>query len=159
MQIETANNLAKHARSAKSHKRKRNGGRYGLCLAAAVFVAAACATWNAGADQRSGALFAQTKQENDTAAIMRGRRIFEKRCVMCHGVTGKGDGIRAMSLPVRPANLSTSKMSDAEKARIIEKGGAAVGRSPLMPVWGNEFSKKEIGDLVKYLRAINIARK
>lgn len=130
-----------------------------------VLFAVALTTWNApefffrSALPENGGLFAQSAEENETAAIMRGRRIFEKRCVMCHGATGKGDGIRAMSLAVRPANLSVSKLSEAEQARIIEKGGAAVGRSPLMPVWGNEFSRKEIQNLVKYLQAINITRK
>ncbi|MEQ9365801.1 MAG: cytochrome c [Leptospirales bacterium] len=153
--------------SFKSHylrnPRRRAARKPGrIYFAAAILTVSAFSVWNTdwlvGGEERGG-LRAQSQMESDTAAIMRGRRIYEKRCVMCHGLTGKGDGIRAMSLDVRPANLSMSRLSDAEQERIIEKGGAAVGRSPLMPVWGSEFSRKEIKDLVKYLRAINIARK
>ena len=141
-----------------------NRSSRGTTIFTTVLFAVAFAGWNApklvlkNAFPNDSGLFAQSAEENKTAAIMRGRRIFEKRCVMCHGATGKGDGIRAMSLAVRPANLSISKMSEAEQARIIERGGAAVGRSPLMPVWGSEFSRTEIQNLVKYLQAINITR-
>jgi mono/diheme cytochrome c family protein len=74
--------------------------------------------------------------------------------VLCHGKAARGDGPNSSFLPVRPANLQKSLLSDAQKEAIIRLGGAAVGRSQYMPPWGQELSDDEIRNLILYLRAI-----
>jgi mono/diheme cytochrome c family protein len=72
----------------------------------------------------------------------KGQEIFTKTCASCHGKTGKGDGPAAAALNPKPKNLSDKaymeKLGDEYLANIIKKGGAAVGKSPLMPLWITE---------------------
>jgi len=37
---------------------------------------------------------------------------------------------------------------------IITLGGEAMGRSPAMPVWGQQLTAQEIKDVVAYLRTL-----
>ncbi len=37
---------------------------------------------------------------------------------------------------------------------ILSMGGAAMGRAPVMSVWGEQLSTQEINDVVAYLRTI-----
>ena len=39
-------------------------------------------------------------------SIARGKDIFLRNCVACHGPAGRGDGVAAASLPARPKDLS-----------------------------------------------------
>jgi mono/diheme cytochrome c family protein len=87
-------------------------------------------------------------------AAMRGRAVFESHCVTCHGAAGKGDGRVARLYNPKPSDLTASTQSDSYKSDIIRKGGASLGRSPVMPAWGGELSDAEIGDLLAYLRRI-----
>jgi len=65
------------------------------------------------------------------------KALYESTCVSCHGAEGRGDGLAAVGLPAKPATFASaawqSATSDEEIARAIVGGGAAVGKSPLMP--------------------------
>lgn len=74
--------------------------------------------------------------------------IFSTRCAACHGVSGKGDGIAAASLNPKPRDYSDkawqASVDDAYLAKSILEGGAAVGKSPLMPGNADLKDKPEV---------------
>lgn len=85
------------------------------------------------------------------------KQLYQARCVVCHGATGKGDGVTAATLNPKPRNYSDpawqKSVTDEQIAEIIIKGGAAVGKSPLMPPNPDLAGKKEVVDaLVKLIR-------
>ena len=65
------------------------------------------------------------------------QELFTTRCSPCHGPSGGGDGPASASLSPRPRNFhdpNWQKSVDVEQiTKIIRFGGAAVGKSPLMP--------------------------
>ena len=84
-----------------------------------------------------------------------GRRIYEFRCVGCHGPEGRGDGPAAASLTMmRPADFTADTLIarsnwDALYRRIREGGRQVHGSS--MPPWAVVFSDAETWDLVAYI--------
>jgi len=88
------------------------------------------------------------------AAVIRGSIAFRTYCVLCHGVTGKGDGRAAKMYTPKPANLTVSPFPDQYKEMIIRGGGVSVGRSAFMPPWGDELTNEQIHDLVAFLREL-----
>lgn len=84
------------------------------------------------------------------------KAIFEKSCASCHGAEGRGDGLMSASFPVKLRNFTDcggmNGVTDDTLLNIIKKGGAAVGRSPLMPPWGNALNDSQIRELVSYIR-------
>ena len=44
---------------------------------------------------------------------------------------------------------------DEQLYRVIQKGGAATGKSPLMAAWGGVLTDDQIRDLVAYLRRLS----
>jgi len=87
-----------------------------------------------------------------------GKQAFQYYCQSCHGETGAGDGFNAFNLDPRPRDLSDPafqrKKTDAELSDAIQRGGAGVGLSALMPPWGKTLSRAEIERLVLYLRTL-----
>lgn len=76
---------------------------------------------------------------------------------MCHGVDGKGDGPTAATLNPKPRDLSNKEwqksMSDGQIRTIILRGGAGVGKSPLMPANPDLADKPAVvEELVKIVR-------
>ena len=92
-----------------------------------------------------------------------GKRIYRENCAPCHGEAGKGDGVGARSLPVRPADHTNPAVmksrSDAFLRDVIAKGGKATGLSSFMPAWQGVFKDKEIEDLVAYIRSLALPAK
>jgi len=90
-----------------------------------------------------------------------GKHLFRHYCAVCHGVTGKGDGINADHLgDVHPADLtseSIDKLDDEEIYEVIDGGGAAVDISYYMPPWGAVFSENQINSIVAYIRTLSAA--
>ena len=88
------------------------------------------------------------------------KRIYATYCSNCHGVSGKGDGLAAKSLPVKPADHTDGKfmsqLSDKYLHDIISKGGSGVGKSPFMPAWGSLLKDQQIHDLTSYMRSLSI---
>src|SRR5262249_3131702 len=84
-------------------------------------------------------------------------QIFSTRCVMCHGSTGAGDGPASASLYPKPRNFHDAawqtSITDENIGKIVQSGGAAVGKSNLMP--GNpdlEAKPQTVQALVKKIR-------
>jgi mono/diheme cytochrome c family protein len=75
-------------------------------------------------------------------------RVFEQRCVTCHGPEGKGDGPGSVALTPKPRNFHDAEWQDSVTDEHIEQiimyGGAAVGKSPMMPANPDLVSKPEI---------------
>ena len=92
-----------------------------------------------------------------------GKITFTHYCETCHGESGAGDGFNAFNLDPHPRDLSDSqfqkKKSDAELADAIQRGGAGVGLSALMPPWGHTLSARQIDELVLYPRTLPTLRK
>jgi mono/diheme cytochrome c family protein len=84
--------------------------------------------------------------------------LFQELCAVCHGVGGKGDGPSARGLEPRPADFTNcqamAKDSDEVLSKIIKGGGQSVGRSTVMPSWGDALSKQQIHELVKFIRGL-----
>lgn len=88
----------------------------------------------------------------------KGKRLFQKYCVVCHGESGGGDGFNAWNLQPPPRDLSDpnylSALTDERIAEAIREGGPGVQKSNLMPAWGQTFSETEIQQLVAYIRTL-----
>lgn len=85
--------------------------------------------------------------------IKAGQTIYNNRCAICHGETGKGNGRIANSIKApTPYNLTLSILSDDNLKQIITKGGAAVSRSFGMPSWEKELSAAEIESVIDYIK-------
>jgi len=85
------------------------------------------------------------------------QEVFKTRCVMCHGESGKGDGAAAAALNPKPRDYTDAAWqkatSDEQIKATIAQGGAAVGKSPLMPGQPDLADKPEVLDgLVKIIR-------
>jgi mono/diheme cytochrome c family protein len=87
-----------------------------------------------------------------------GKKLYATYCASCHGETGKGDGIAAGSLPVKPADHTSgavmNQLNDKFLLDIISKGGGAVGKSTFMPSWGGALNDKQIREMVAYIRSL-----
>lgn len=83
----------------------------------------------------------------------RGKAIYERHCLVCHGAYGRGDGPEAASLTVRPTNFQRSRSffkSDEDMLRTIEYG---VVFSP-MHSWQGVLDEGEMQDVVAYIRTL-----
>lgn len=100
----------------------------------------------------SGAASAHDARAN----AARGSVVFHTYCALCHGDKADGHGRAASIHAPPPANLTVSTATDTYKEMIIRRGGAAVGRSPYMPPWGQELDDRQIRDLLAYLSVIRV---
>ncbi len=91
------------------------------------------------------------------SAQQEAKEIFASRCAACHGVSGAGNGPRSDEFRPKPRNFQDpdwqASVTDAYIERIIVEGGAAVGRSALMPPNPDLAGKQEVvAALRAYLR-------
>ncbi len=106
-----------------------------------------------------GALAADPVEADETAPVPTagGAEVFAQNCVACHGPRGDGDGPAAASLTPKPRKLSSkeimSKISDDTIFNTVKKGGAAFGKSPLMPPFAH-LTDAQVKDLVAHIRTL-----
>ncbi|MBI5618893.1 MAG: PQQ-dependent sugar dehydrogenase [Gammaproteobacteria bacterium] len=99
---------------------------------------------------------AQTAETPYSAAAT--ASLFTTNCARCHGEGGKGDGPDAAKLPVKLPDFTDpafhAARSDEALTTVITQGGAAVGRSAMMPPWSMVLQPAEMKHMVRYLREL-----
>lgn len=88
----------------------------------------------------------------------KGKALFAQNCAACHGTAGKGDGAAAAALNPKPRDLTDKAymagLKDEYLMDIVKKGGAAVGKSALMPPWGAAMKDDQIRDVIAFVRSL-----
>jgi mono/diheme cytochrome c family protein len=88
----------------------------------------------------------------------KGKALFAQSCAACHGPAGKGDGAAAAALNPKPRDLTDKAyiggLKDEYLFDIVKKGGAAVGKSAVMPPWGAAMKDDQIRDLITFVRSL-----
>jgi mono/diheme cytochrome c family protein len=103
---------------------------------------------------------AQEEQGEELAeAESEAEKIFSTRCFTCHGAAGEGNGPGSAALVPKPRNFTETawqaSVTDDHIAKIIQYGGAAVGKSPTMPGNPDLMSKPEVVQaLVAHIRSL-----
>ena len=99
------------------------------------------------------------------APAYEGRRLYVSYCLLCHGISGKGDGPLSMKIGITPADLTTTIRSRSETIlrKIITGEGrqTITGRdrhniiSDVMPEWREFFTDDQVTALIAYLRFLS----
>jgi uncharacterized membrane protein len=95
-----------------------------------------------------------------TGSLVAAKEIFESRCVMCHGLNGRGDGAAAAAMNPKPRNYTDhawqASVTDDGLRKIILAGGAQAGKSPLMPPNPDLADKPEVlGEIIHIVRSFD----
>ena len=93
-------------------------------------------------------------------AEAKGQALYKQYCSVCHGAEGKGNGPGAAAMNPKPRDHSDgsymNKLSEAHLTKVVSKGGAAVGRSPLMPAWESTMSAEQIQQVIAFVRTLAV---
>lgn len=127
-----------------------------------VFLAAGCGSSQREQDaypSQIAELVADGEHPDPLAeARSQGSQVYEHYCRICHGELGQGDGFNSTNLAVPPRDFSDEefwKSATEDKLRAaITGGGTAVGKSVLMPAWGNTLSDEQVRTVIAYLRTV-----
>ena len=91
-----------------------------------------------------------------------GKEKYDTLCFVCHGTSGKGDGVAAAGLPVKPRDHTNGDYMNAQSNQrlfdVIKKGGPAVGLDKNMPPWGGSLSDQEIKNIIAYIRSLAVPK-
>jgi mono/diheme cytochrome c family protein len=88
-----------------------------------------------------------------TNATAEGKVIYEQMCVLCHGVTGKGNGEAGLSLEKKPANfLALKNIANETDGEIFWK--ITAGKPP-MSSYDELLTEDQRWQLVNYIRVLN----
>lgn len=91
-------------------------------------------------------------------SVEAGAPLYREHCASCHGPEGDGEGPSAAGLNPKPVHLDDgaymNRLSNAYLRRITAEGGAAVGKSSMMPGLEATLSEAEIRDVVAFVRSL-----
>jgi mono/diheme cytochrome c family protein len=88
--------------------------------------------------------------EANPALVNKGKAIYAKHCMECHGETGKGDGPVAKKYGVKVASISKSRKTLNNHTIFVQ---IAEGRAD-MPMWMDLLTEEEIWSLTHYLHTL-----
>jgi mono/diheme cytochrome c family protein len=88
---------------------------------------------------------------NDPASLRKAKKLYEERCLDCHGSKGKGDGPGASDLDQKPAPFSDARLTPQTDGELYWK--ITKGRKP-MPSYQTKLSDEQRWQLVNYLRSL-----
>jgi cytochrome c oxidase cbb3-type subunit 3 len=95
-------------------------------------------------------------------ARARGSKVFHQYCQICHGEGGKADGFNSGKLSPPPRDFTQARFWDSttdERLNFaVARGGPSVGKSVLMPAWGQTLTKSQIDDVIVYVRAFAVSQ-
>jgi len=87
-----------------------------------------------------------------------GEAQYQIYCASCHGARGAGDGPVGQNLEPKPVRHDDgaymNALDNAHLFKVIDEGGPAVGKSPLMAPWGGSLSEEQIWDVIAFVRSL-----
>lgn len=89
--------------------------------------------------------------EGNVKATAEGKKIYEKMCWACHGLSGKGDGPGAAACSPKPADHSSKKIQQQKDGALFWK--ISNGRGKMQP-YDKTLSKTQRWQLVNYIRTL-----
>lgn len=96
------------------------------------------------------------KLDGDAA---RGAPLYAKRCALCHGEGGRGDGKLGATMEPNPGDLTDARRmgrwSDWDLYRLVRDGGPALGLSSKMLGWGRMAPDPEVRDMTAFARSLS----
>jgi len=88
-------------------------------------------------------------------SIEAGEKAYKTNCVPCHGADAKGDGPAAKSMPVKPSDLTATKLahgsSDGEMFTNIKEG---IAPDMKMKAFKAKLSDQDIWNVVNYIHSL-----
>ena len=96
--------------------------------------------------------FYASTQPYAAPSVARGMPLYTQNCSACHGVTGRGDGPLAGTLPIRPANLTESHLFGHKVGEMY--WWVSNGRDGgVMPGFAKKLTPAERWDLINFVLA------
>lgn len=87
-------------------------------------------------------------------SVAAGQKVYTERCVLCHGVSGKGDGVGAAALDPKPRDHTNgaymNARTDDQLLEVISNGKGN------MPAWGAILSDPERHAVLMYVRTLAV---
>lgn len=87
----------------------------------------------------------------DANSIKDGKANYITYCTPCHGDKGKGDGVAAAGLSIKPADHSSAAIQSKTDGALYWE--MSEGHNP-MPAYKTAFTDKQRWDLVNYIRTL-----
>lgn len=85
-------------------------------------------------------------------SLARGKEIYQQSCVICHGVSGKGDGPVGVTLSPRPSDfvihMPPGIHTDGQLLEWISNGFPDTA----MPAFSEGYSEEQLWDVINYIR-------
>jgi len=90
------------------------------------------------------------KKEISLENIKKGKALYEKNCIMCHGNAGKGDGAAGLFLNPRPFDISSDKVQSQSDSTLFFK--VTLGKAPMPTFKTLPFESRQL--LLLYVREL-----
>lgn len=91
-----------------------------------------------------------TIPEADEAVLAEGQMMWTSMCFLCHGDTGKGDGLQAASLSKPPADLTSPQVQRQSDGALFWK--ITTGNDPMLAF--DYYTEEQRWQLVHYIRSL-----
>lgn len=89
------------------------------------------------------------------ADTSKGRKVYELKCLTCHGKAGKGDGPTSQGLDKKPRNFTEPDFlkthTDADIKKTILEG------KPPMPAFKGALKDKDIDNVIPYVKSLAVS--
>ena len=89
---------------------------------------------------------------NNATTIKEGMTVYQSFCSPCHGNKGKGDGVAAAALTIKPADHTSASMLNETDGSLFYK--ISEGRTP-MPQYKAALTETQRWELVAFIRTLN----
>lgn len=88
----------------------------------------------------------------DTAQA--GKTVYIQQCVVCHGISGKGNGPSGAKLNPKPTDFTKAVPNDEEWFKATKLGTKAIGKSNGMEGFAVKLTDQQIRDVLAYTKTL-----
>jgi mono/diheme cytochrome c family protein len=97
------------------------------------------------------ALGASSARADDVQA---GKTVYVQQCMICHGISGKGNGPSGKKLDPKPTDFTKAVANDEEWFKATKLGTKAIGKSNGMEAYSAKLTDQQIRDVLAYVKSL-----